>query len=255
MGIIPRLIGRYAVLLYALCTLGALLYFWAAIRARRKQGQALFGIERDAAANQSLRSWLMVGVCVLLFFGVYSTSAFIVPNLPAEQSEETPLISLLFTPTANPTFLPPPTSAPLPTVTFAPISTVAPIATPLNRVPNTPVHTPTMEGDPVPPAPACNSAGIQIISPSNGERLSGVVEVIGTANLPDFSFYKFEIRWPNSDEWVTLHSFDSPVAGGFLGNWDTRPLADQPGTYGFRLVVVDDTGNYPEPCVINVVIG
>jgi hypothetical protein len=81
------------------------------------------------------------------------------------------------------------------------------------------------------------------------------VEIRGTASLPDFAFYKFEIQWPNSDEWVTLQSFDAPVAGGTLGYWDTAPLAGQPGTYRFRLVVVDQTGNYPDPCAISIVIG
>ncbi len=101
---------------------------------------------------------------------------------------------------------------------------------------------------------ACSSAGTQIASPGNGDSISGVVEVIGTASLPSFSFYKFEIQWPNSSEWVTLESYNVPVAGGLLGYWDTAPLAQQPGTYKFRLVVVDETGNFPDPCVISVVI-
>lgn len=250
MAVIPRLIARYAVLLYALCALGALMYVWAAFQARRKRDRALFSLEREAAAQQSLRYGLMAGACVLLSLGVYSVGRFIVPNLPPEQAEETPEISLLFTPTAVPTIPAPPVS----TATFAPVPTVAPIATPLDRVPDTPTPAATAEGSGASGVAACTSAGTQIVSPGNGDRLSGVVEVLGTASLPDFSFYKFEIQWPDTEEWVTVQSFDTPVAGGVLGTWDTRPLADQPGNYRFRLVVVDNTGNFPEPCVISVIV-
>jgi hypothetical protein len=254
MAVIPRLVGKYAVVLYALCAVGAFFYIWTAIQARRKKKIALFGLEREDAANQGRRSWIMAGVCVLLSFSVYGVSSYIVPNLPPEQDEETLPIALLFTPTAMPTE-PPPTTTPAPTATIAPIPpTVAPIATPLNSVPDSPTSAPPAEGGQLSVAAACTSAGTQIISPKNGDRLSDIVEVIGTANLPNFNFYKFEIQWPDNDQWVTVQSFYEPVAGGFLGHWDTRPLAEQPGTYKFRLVVVDDTGNFPEPCVISVVI-
>lgn len=254
MAIIPRLIARYAVGLYTICALGTLFYIWTAFQARRRQDLALFSLEREDAANRGLRSWLMAAVCVLLGLGVYGVSSFIVPSLPPEQTEETPQISLLFTPTAIPTALLSPTSAAAPTATFGPVPTIAPIATALDRVPDTPVATPTSEGVEEFLTAACTSAGTQIISPKNGDHLSGVVDVIGTASLPNFSFYKFEIQWPDTEEWVTLQSFEVPVAGGLLGTWDTRSLAEQPGTYKFRLVVVDDTSNFPEPCVISVVI-
>jgi hypothetical protein len=254
MTVIPRLIARYAIVFYMLGVVGILLYAWSALQARRRKDQALFTLEREDAVNQSLRSWLMAGVCLLLTVGVYSVTSFVVPNLPEEQAEETPLISLLFTPTAEPT-IPPPPSTPVSTATSGPVPTVAPIATPLNRVPDTPVPTATVEsGDAFGGVLACSSAGTQIASPGNGDSISGVIEVIGTASLPNFSFYKFEIQWPGSSEWVTLESYNAPVAGGLLGYWDTAPLAQQPGTYKFRLVVVDETGNFPDPCVISVVI-
>jgi hypothetical protein len=250
MAIIPHLIARYALVLYALSALGAFFYMWNALQARREKGLALFTMERDDAVNQSRRSWIMVGVCMLLIIGVYSVSSFIAPNIPLDQTEETPVIAILFTPTANSTAVPTSTPQLTKTADSGPIPTVAPIATPLARPPDTP--TAGAENPPV--RAACTSAGTQITSPGNGARLQGTVEILGTASLPDFSFYKFEIQWPNSEEWVTLQSFDVPVAGGVLGYWDTTPLAQQPGTYRFRLVVVDKTGNYPEPCVISVVI-
>jgi hypothetical protein len=256
MAVIPRLIDQYAVLFYVLGALGAFLYLWSAIQAHRRKDLALFTLEREDAANQSRRAWVMAGVCVLLIAGVYSVSSFVVPNLPEEEAESTPLMAQLFTPTAAPTVPQPATVTPGPTVTPRSVPTVAPIATPLNSAPDTPVVSPTPEqgsGGMVGNA-ACTSAGTQIITPQNGDHVSGVIDVVGTASLPEFSFYKFEIQWPDTTEWVTVQSFEKPVAGGLLGTWDTRPLTEQPGTYKFRLVVVDNTGNFPEPCVISVVV-
>lgn len=250
MAVIPDLITRYAGILYALCTLGAFFYVWGAFQARRREELALFGKEREDAASQEQHSWMMAGVCVLLVAGVYVVSSFVVPNLELDQNEgvvittTTPIVNVVAPPTST---LPPAT----PTDAQAPIPTVAPIATPLSRPPDTPTPAPTVEGE-VPVEAACISAGTQIIAPRNGDRLSGTVEVRGTASLPDFLSYKFELQWPDSEEWVTIQSFDRPVAGGILGYWDTSLL--EPGAYRFRLVVVDNTYNYPEPCVISVVI-
>jgi hypothetical protein len=254
MAVIPRLIARYAIVFYVFGAVGAFLYMWSALRARRRKGLALFALEREDAANQGVRALLMAGVCVLLVVGVFGVSSFVVPNLPDQEAEETPLISLLFTPTANPTVLALMAATPTLAATPAPVPTVAPIATPLNRVPDTPVPSSAAEGNGDSGVAACASAGTQIIAPRNGDQLSGVVEVRGTASLPNFSFYKFEIQWPDSEDWVTVQSFDQPIAGGVLGSWDTAPLGGQPGTYKFRLVVVDDTGNFPDPCVISVII-
>jgi hypothetical protein len=251
MAIIPHLIARYALVLYAFSALGAFFYAWTAFQARRKEGLALFTMEREHAIRQGLRSWRMAGVCVLLALGVYGVSNYIAPNLPLDQADEISVIAILVTPTVSPT--PSPTLTPvLQTTTLAPLPTVGPIPTPLERPPDTPTPPPTVAGDEAAMPAACTSAGTQITYPGNGDHLAGVVEVRGTASLPDFSFYKFEIQWPDSDEWVTLQSFEVPVAGGLLGPWDTTTLA--PGLYKFRLVVVDNTSNFPEPCVINVVI-
>ena len=251
MTIIPHLIARYAPVLYAICAMGAFFYVWTAFQARRKEDIALFAMERDDAANRSRHSWLMASVCVLLALGVYGISNFVVPNIQLEEAQETPVIAILFTPIPSPTVAPTSTQISTPTGTFGPLPSVAPIATPLDRPPDTPAPPATAEGEALLPAEAaCSSAGTQILAPGNSDQLWGAVEILGTASIPDFAFYKFEIQWPNSSEWVTLQTFETPVVGGVLGYWETSTL--EPGNYRFRLVVVDQTGNYPPPCVIGV---
>jgi hypothetical protein len=82
--------------------------------------------------------------------------------------------------------------------------------------------------------------------------LKGPVEVTGSANVDDFDYYKFELRPAGATNWSTMQLFREAVADGFLGIWDTSALPA--GAYTFRLVVVDKTGNYPEPCEVPVTI-
>ncbi len=253
MSIIPQLIAEHAFLLYALCALGALFYIWSAIRARRESGQALYTIQRDSAIGRGLRAWLMAGLFVLIAVGVFVVYAFIEPTLAEEAQVNTPPPLPLLTPT--PTDGPLSSSAssdatadtppPSPTVIFTPPPTLPPAPT---QAPADLTPTPEVPAEPQ----NLSSAGVQIVSPASGERLWGVIEVRGTANIPDFNFYKFELQFPGSSEWATLEIYDVPVASGVLGYWDTTNLP--PGEYKLRLVVVDQTHNYPPPFEIPVLI-
>jgi len=86
-----------------------------------------------------------------------------------------------------------------------------------------------------------------------GAVLKGVVQIQGSACIDNFWYYKFEFKSEGAKEWSFIKRFDKPVESGVLGTWDTSALPA--GTYLFRLVVVDKTGNYPEPCEVKVVIG
>ncbi len=67
------------------------------------------------------------------------------------------------------------------------------------------------------------------------------------ANMPGFQFYKIEVgAGPNPKEWDTIGQLHrSPVTSGVLEAFHSG--AYPPGTYTLRLVVVEQTGNYPEP--------
>ena len=86
--------------------------------------------------------------------------------------------------------------------------------------------------------------------PQAGEEVSGIVPVVGTADLPNFGFYKFEIKRPSETIWLTIQAGNTPVQGGKLGDWDTTRLS--PGDYQLGLVVVDNQAQASEPCVIQV---
>jgi hypothetical protein len=92
---------------------------------------------------------------------------------------------------------------------------------------------------------------VSITSPGVGQTLSGPVAIIGTANIANFQFYKLE--WSSAsapNDWHWFAGAESPVNNGALGAFD--PALVPPGSYYIRLVVVDNTGNFPQPCVVQV---
>lgn len=257
MTVIPQLIAEHALLLYVACTLGTLFYIWSAIRARRESDQALYAIQRDSAIGKGLRAWLMAGLFVLIAIGVFIIYAYVEPTLADEAAMNTPppLPLLTHTPTNGAPTLSAEPGAPGDTPTPVPgapgdTPTPVPPLAPLATLPPVTPDTPTPEAPTEPQV--LTSAGVQITHPASGDRLWGIVEVRGTANIPDFNFYKFEIQFPGSSDWATLEIYNVPVAGGVLGYWDTTSLP--PGEYRLRLVVVDNTHNYPPPFEILLVV-
>ena len=77
--------------------------------------------------------------------------------------------------------------------------------------------------------------------------------IVGTAQHDQFDYYKLELAPSGANQ--SFSYFDGaerPVAGGLLGNLNSGAVAN--GTYTVQLVVVDSTGNYPEPCRVTVTV-
>ncbi len=103
-------------------------------------------------------------------------------------------------------------------------------------------------GDPVPfrvlscPRPEVKLAVVSI-SPRPGWW-----DIAGDAKIPYLGYWKIELS-PDGQAWTMLaHGNRPPVIMEFY----TQSVA--PGVYQMRLVAVDQTGNYPEPCVIQVTV-
>ncbi len=93
-----------------------------------------------------------------------------------------------------------------------------------------------------------------LTSPGWGRRVSGEVEVHGTAfSADDFAGWELAARPAAGPEWTTLATSTSPVIGGRLASWTTLlpPWAD--GDHELRLVAADIRGNLGE-AVIPVVV-
>jgi hypothetical protein len=98
----------------------------------------------------------------------------------------------------------------------------------------------------------CVPGQIEITAPENGASLNGVVDVNGSANVPDFGFYKIEMKRPDQSNWLTILAGNQPVSDGKLGEWDTRRVP--PGQYELGLIAYDNQAQPSDLCVIQVSI-
>jgi hypothetical protein len=89
----------------------------------------------------------------------------------------------------------------------------------------------------------------QITSPTEGQAISGLVTISGSADHPDFA--RWELAYgpdPNpNDAWQPFASGEQPVLNGTIGTWNTGVIAD--GGYMLRLRVVRKDSNYSEAFV------
>jgi hypothetical protein len=128
------------------------------------------------------------------------------------------------------------------------------------RVEPTPQFTPTPSPSPVAASDnivvdssGCENPDATLTAPQDGDRIAGAFEVLGTANIPNLAFYKIEISGAGTGgEWLSLAVGTAPVVEGVLGRFDAT--ARETGNYAFRLVVVDNAGRSPPPCVVAVTL-
>ena len=104
-------------------------------------------------------------------------------------------------------------------------------------------------------APAAQDPRPIIAQPAQNAPVRGEVQIVGSATHPQFQRYELYFApWPPSDQsWVFIgDAHFNPVQLGLLGTWDSRSVTD--GTYGLRVRVVKQDGNYidSEPRTVEV---
>lgn len=98
---------------------------------------------------------------------------------------------------------------------------------------------------------SCPLANVRIAAVSASDR-RGWWNIYGTAGLSQLWYWKGEIS-ADGKGWTMLYRSEAAVNGGLLIEFNTRTVPA--GTYLVRLTAVDRTGNYPEPCTIQVTTG
>jgi hypothetical protein len=96
----------------------------------------------------------------------------------------------------------------------------------------------------------CIVGQIAITSPKPGEKIIGNVEIMGTASIPNFGYYKYEFSVVGSSSWSTVNANREVVQDGKIGDWNTSQLPT--GDYLLRLVVTDNQGNALPACIVPV---
>jgi hypothetical protein len=242
---ILQLIVEYQWWIYGVLGLILLFYLRRALVARRENARSIFKLEQEQARARYGRSVVLAAFVLLLMGAVFGATSLLLPtvNQPAEPTP-TATTGPLVAPTLTSTSAPP---------TITPTAT-ATIVRPTRPVP--PTDTPdasATESLPVAP-PACPNPGVRLASPGMSQVVQGNVPVLGTANIADFQYYKVEVgpgANPRDHEWIVVGQLHrNPVAGGVLETFNSG--AYPAGTYTLRLVVVDQTGNYPQPCRVTI---
>jgi len=216
-----RSLAAYAPLIYIGLAIWGLFILRSMYRTWREWRDSVYSLEREFALRRLIRSTVFGLLALGLLFAEFFVATFIVPSLPASEILSTPTLNLLATP-AN-TLSP----ADLTQAALSPVTQSAPSG-----------------------VSGCIPDRIMISEPKPGDQVTGVVELNGTASIPNFGFYKYEISAIGSNAWATVSAGDQSVRNEKLGDWDTTTLAN--GDYFLQLVLIDNVGITLEPCVIAV---
>ena len=260
MVVFIQIVSRNWFWLSLLCLLLGLVFLRQAGLAKREAKYSIFGLEREQALHHASRARNRAVTAFLIAILLYGLSTRVVPSLPLPEVEDRQSQPTAIYTVAKPTatfalarLSPPPGDYSPPLVTTAtgtPVATAGPTST-------TTAATPTTEATAtVAPAPraSCPNPGVQITSPGMGATVRGSVTIMGVAAIENFQFYKVEVSAGEQPSgWTVITDIHKQaVTSGQLDTWDTSPYPA--GVYWLQLVVVDQTGNYPAPCAIRVVL-
>ncbi|MFZ3069743.1 MAG: hypothetical protein WA110_01290 [Anaerolineaceae bacterium] len=185
---------------------------------------SVFGLEREAAQRKVASALTVLILVGLLAVGEFIVATFLAGELAQQPSFSTPTIEVLTTPT---------TTLPGPVPTDA---TVTPTPYPQAQIEG-------IESN-------CIEDVLEMTSPYQGAEISGVVELIGSVNTPNFGSFRYEYSTMGEPDWQTIAAGSDVRADTSLGYWYTTDLT--PGDYMLRLVALDNQGVESSACVIVV---
>lgn len=211
-----RFLDAYEELIYVILAAAVVFNFRWLMRAWADRKNAVFSLERDFA-NQRLAAAISTLVVILaLFISVLVLVSFVFPMLPAETSSQASTTNLLGSPEVN--------------------LAVSRTETPVAEAPFG--------------SQGCIPNQLVITSPRPNQQVRDVIELMGTVQIENMGFYKFEVSSQGANTWNTIFAGRDPKVDDTLGIWDTRGLT--PGDYDLRLIVTDSQGNELPPCIIPV---
>ena len=221
MGPLYRALASYEPLIYIALAIGGLFAFRRMWRSWREWRDSVYGLEREFALRRLVQATGAAFLILVLVLVEFFVATFIAPSLPATDILATPTLDLLLTPAE----------------TLSPEQATQAALSPVTQaVPS------GMSG--------CVPDQIMITAPEPGATVTGTVEITGTASVPNFGFFKYEVAPRGSQNWATISAGREPKVNEVLGTWNTSSITN--GDYFLRLVITDNVGVSLEPCVIAV---
>ncbi|HMU91543.1 MAG TPA: hypothetical protein PKE35_00980 [Anaerolineales bacterium] len=220
MAEIYNFLASYEALIYIVLAIGGLFSFRWLWRSWRESQTAVFTMEREFSSRRLGQAAAISTIIAVLFCAEFFVATFIIPGLPSTALIPTSTLDLISTPTGT-------------------LSAEA-----MTQFAN------------LPPQPAsvsltgCTPNQIMLTSPTPGQEVQGTITLVGTVNIPNFGFYKYEVAPQGGSTWATISAGRETVVNGKLGEWITNALT--PGDYQLRLVVTDNQGVSLPACVVPV---
>jgi hypothetical protein len=222
METVYRFLATYEGLIYILLTLGGMFAFRWLWKSWRDWRDSVFGLEREFAVRRMSQAFMVSLLILFLFMGELFLASFVAPALPSTEILATPTLDILDQTqgslSSNPAIA---------LTVMTPVSETAPAS-----------------------ASGCIPDKLMLTSPESGQEVSGVVSLVGTVNVDNFGFYKYEVAPQGTETWQTISAGRDPKINEEVGLWDTSTLT--PGDYQLRLEVTDNRGQAYPPCVISV---
>lgn len=247
------LIEQLAVGLYIIIGLGIVLTWRRIVREQQSYRSTYFELERNLARDGRLNAIVNLILLVEAALIVVGIQQVVAPALRLQTGvvvqtiEEIADDGVFNTPTP---FMASDTAIDASSVNLTPFD--------MNmQVLATPTMTPTPVGTIIPNPGlviGCESEGATLQIPANGMIVFEPITIMGTAHMPDFAFYRFEIKGPQTlGNFALLQDKNQPVTElGELGQF--VPAFYLPGNYQFRLTVFDSTNTLGPSCTVNIVI-
>lgn len=223
MDTVYRFLANYEGLIYILLAFGGLFSFRWLWKSWREWRDSVFGLEREFAVRRLSQALIVSLLILFLFLGELFLASFVVPVLPSS--------NVLVTPTLDSSN----------NQTQGSLSSDPAVALS--------VLTPAYSSAPT-SADGCVPGEINLTSPVSGQEISGTITLVGTVDVDNFGFYKYEVAPQGTESWATISAGREIKTNGDLGLWDTSTLI--PGDYQLRLEVTDNQGKAYPPCAISV---
>lgn len=218
MDALLRFLKTYEPIFYLLLGVVFLLNLQRFLESWRTLQGAVFGLERQVAQQRLRQAFGLMALAVLLSLSIFAFTTFARPELVL-------------------------------TATAAPGAEAATEAT--TPTAELPTPTPTRLPPPELDTGGCVEGQVFITAPKNGAIVGGKVDIEGTANIPNFGFYKVEFAPANEALFLTIAVRRAPLTEGTLVSaWDTTRLPE--GDYILQLVVTDNEGNALPPCRVRI---
>jgi len=213
-----RFLDSYEALIYIVLAIGGLFAFRWLWKSWREWQMSVYKLEREFSMRRMSQAFAISVLIAVLFCAEFVMASFVIPGLPAGFFLPTPTLDLLALPagTLSPELMTQVAAAPQPAVSA------------------------NMQG--------CVPDKLMITSPKPGDEVKGKVDILGTVNIPNFGFFKYEVALRGSDIWATIAAGTTVRNNEKLGQWDTTALT--PGDYQLRVVVTDNKGQALSPCII-----